>query len=113
MCQKKRVINIDHIPYKHKLANPRWIERFGGIPVDECISDEVENLINSGVITLGCCCGHGRYNPSCLVQEDSIDICRNIGYEPHEFTPEHTRNGIYEIYLFGRREDGHTTDTDR
>lgn len=28
--------------------------------VDKCLLDEIKSLIDFGVVTLGCCCGHGK-----------------------------------------------------
>lgn len=30
------------------------------VPVDSCISDLVEVLNEGGVLTIACCCGHGK-----------------------------------------------------
>lgn len=69
------------------------------IKTDVCIGKEIECLINNGVITYGCCCGHGERNPSCIVDIRSKDKLVALGYKLHEFSEEHTRNGKYEIYL--------------
>jgi len=40
--------------------------------VDACIANAVQALWDAGLVTLGSCCGHGRMNPS-LVIENSVD----------------------------------------
>jgi hypothetical protein len=69
------------------------------VPIDSCIVDEIQKLIENGVKTLGCCCGHGRFSPECLIRETSSKICKELGYSVHEYSPQHTCLGIYEIYL--------------
>ena len=82
-------------------ASPGWIENFEGIPVDSCISDEIEYLILSGVRTLGCCCGHYRSNSAtCLIHKESLDLIKQLGYEPYKFRPEEIGfEDRYEIKL--------------
>ena len=69
------------------------------VPVDECIANEVQMLNDAGVITYGCCCGHGKSDPSCLVDKESESILKSIGYKLYEYTSHHSENGIYEILL--------------
>lgn len=92
MCEYGTLEKI-HVIYD---LNP---PRENDILVDSCIADEIEKLNNYGVKTLGCCCGHGEYNPECLIDMSSISICKKLGYDVHEYSDEHTEQGIYEIYL--------------
>lgn len=73
----------------------------GNVFTDLCIGKEIEFLIKQGVITRGCCCGHGKGKPSCLViinnSEDQRKL-HELGYEIHEFRPDWTK-GMFEIYL--------------
>ena len=66
---------------------------------DVCIGEELQSLYDAGVVTYGCCCGHGVRKPSCLVSVDSKKILEELGYELHEYTPRHTEVGMQEIYL--------------
>ena len=81
-----------------KLNRPRESGRTE-IPVDSCIADEIQMLNDLGVITYGCCCGHGQFSPQCLVDIDSKDLLESNGYQLREFTDSHTREGIHEILL--------------
>lgn len=78
------IIPFKSIPEKNRESFlemiPNIIKNNGGIPVDKCIGQEVEALIKRGVITLGCCCGHGKYAPSCLIDESSIQLAKKLGY---------------------------------
>lgn len=86
-------------PYK-RYANPKWIDNFGGIPVDSCIRDEIEHLITNGIITLGCCCGHHRSRyTTCLIHKDSINLAKEMGYEPYLYRPEVGFENRYEMIL--------------
>lgn len=43
-----------------------WDEK----PVDSCLADIVQALNNAGIYTDGCCCGHGKYRGSILLQDN-------------------------------------------
>ena len=43
--------------------------RFKLADIDECIAPIVRALNNAGILTRGCCCGHGRENGSILLQD--------------------------------------------
>lgn len=90
------LIDVDHIQHKEKLANLKWIEHHGGIPVDVCIGPEVEQLIKQGVITKGCCCGHGKSDPECLISGESLELVRKLGYEPVLYRKE---DDVWKIKL--------------
>lgn len=85
----------------NRYANPNWIKYHRGIPVDACIKHEVEYLIEQGVITLGCCCGHGKSKyATCLIHKDSVDLIKELGYEYYKFRPnEDGFENLYEIKL--------------
>lgn len=79
------IIKVDHLPHKDKLGRENGIKKWGGIPVDTCIGKEIERLINAGVITKACCCGHGKEQPECLISEESIELVQQLGYKPIHF----------------------------
>ncbi len=81
-----------------KLNRPRKSGR-KEVPVDACIADEIQMLNNIGVITYGCCCGHGQFEPECLVDISSKDLLVSKGYKLRVFSEEHSDEGIYEILL--------------
>lgn len=73
------------------------------VKVDACIADEIQFLNDCGVVTLGCCCGHGRAGtivewenvygkwkgyadpPKALIRKDSADLARKLGYRPYPY----------------------------
>jgi hypothetical protein len=113
------IVNVDGFPGNiEKLANPRWIENHGGIPVDACIGAEIEWLIGQGVVTLGCCCGHGRAGeinewenaygkwkgyhepPQTLLAEESVELARSLGYRPFPYLyADGEQGGVWNMYL--------------
>ena len=48
------------------------------IRVDKCIAKEIEHLWSLGVVTLGCCCGHGRHLGFINVDEKSVPLMKII-----------------------------------
>lgn len=89
------IIKEDCIPSEilNKL-NKEWIKNHGGIPVDLCIGEEVENLILKGITTLGSCCGHNEYQSHVLIHRDQIKKVTNLGYKVKKY-----RWDLYEVHL--------------
>lgn len=87
--------------YNIKLSDEqkKMLNKNTDITADLCIGKEIKQLINNGVITYGCCCGHGTSNPTCLVNIESKSILNDLGYILHEYSEDHTKRGIYEINL--------------
>lgn len=50
------------------------------IAVDFCIAEYVQEMNNRGIITLGCCCGHGKAPAVVLVALESADLMDRYGY---------------------------------
>ena len=94
------IISVDLIPEANKEIYfsmiPNIIKRHRGIPVDKCIGKEIENLIDKGVITKGCCCGHGKNEAECLISEESIKLVKKLGYKPSLYRKE---DDTWEIRL--------------
>jgi hypothetical protein len=65
--------------------NEKWIDFHGGIPVDECIGKEIENLIVNGVVTVGSCCGHGKYNAHSLAFISEKEKIEALGYKTEKY----------------------------
>ncbi|MFS0657481.1 hypothetical protein AB1L07_02485 [Niallia alba] len=81
-----------------KIINPKQTRSI--VPVDACISEEIQKLNNMGVITLNSCCGHGKAGeiiewenafgkwkgyqepPQALVSGESVGLVTNLGYKP-------------------------------
>lgn len=82
-----------------RLNRPREVSGRYVVPVDACIADEIQMLNDIGIITYGCCCGHGETFPQCLVDISSKEKLEELGYELFEYSKQHSQNGIYQIKL--------------
>lgn len=58
---------------------PHWSNRF--ICVDTCLLPELCDLWSQGVITTGCCCGHGTAYAYIGVKEEFIPLMKELGYK--------------------------------
>ena len=81
------------------------------VPVDACIAQEIQELNEKGIITLGCCCSHGKAGhiktidngfmkwrtfyppPNALIKEESVEKAIDMGYLPF---PYHYINDGYQ-----------------
>lgn len=64
--------------------NAPGAERREWVSVDPCLSDEIKELWRLGIVTTGCCCGHGlggRMVPFIGVREDFIPKMKELGYK--------------------------------
>ncbi len=101
-----RCVNVDVGSYDNQAELPapahiiKWAEKvdfsLGGerltICVDRCLVGEITRLWEIGVITTGCCCGHGKVAPYIGVIPESVSLMKLLGYSQHEdnqenFTP--------------------------
>jgi len=73
------------------------------VPVDSCIASEIQQLNDSGVVTVGCCCGHGSSGriiewdnafghwkgyidpPHVLIEKGSKELVEELGYRPFPY----------------------------
>jgi hypothetical protein len=88
------------------------------VKIDACIADEIQTLNNLGVVTLGCCCGHGNagkiiewangfgewkghdYPPHTLIDQKSIEDVKELGYRPFPYYyADGEHNGVWQMYL--------------
>lgn len=63
------------------LDAPDWSSK-KHICVDACISEVIKQVWSHGIVTMGCCCGHGKDNPSLIFEAkdpmDALDISKFI-----------------------------------
>jgi hypothetical protein len=88
------------------------------VVVDACIADEIQDLNNKGVITLGCCCGHGKAGkvieysngfdkwkehgepPHVLIDEASVSLTKGLGYRPYPYYyADGEYHGVWQMHL--------------
>lgn len=81
---KKRILHPPENFIKYNCSD----EYKESIQVDECIADEIEELWNKGIKTMGCCCGHGLELGFIQVANDSILKMEKLGYQHYIYTDE-------------------------
>lgn len=88
------------------------------VAVDSCIAAEIQDLNDKGIITLGCCCGHGQAGmpvewengfgmwkgyidpPHTLISEESVSLAKSIGYQAQPYYyADGESYGVWKIYL--------------
>ena len=57
------------------------------VAVDACIADYVQKMNDLGIVTVGCCCGHGKGPGAVLVTAESEGLLDRLGYEYHKLEP--------------------------
>lgn len=57
------------MPVKVPAELSHTAERIATKGIDACVADIIKALNNSGIDTLGCCCGHGRIPGSILLAD--------------------------------------------
>lgn len=63
--------------------------------VDKCMEQEIKYLLNNGVNTIECCCGHNQYTGYIAVNVDSIEKMFQLGYKKHTETLNEYDYGIF------------------
>lgn len=71
-------VNIPaHLSYS---GEARWDDK----PVDSCIAPIVDALNKAGILTSGCCCGHGKGPGEILLQDGRVlTLPASPHKEPH------------------------------
>jgi hypothetical protein len=71
----------------------------GGFRIDPCMREEIADIRSTGVTTLACCCGHGKYRKTVIIKIHDI----NVEYYTGILIPRKTRfykrdkDGIFYI----------------
>jgi len=63
MCQSRNSTKVS-------LCVPRKYSKRTTVKVDKCIAGLVQFLNDRGIVTRGACCGHGKFNPSVIVEHE-------------------------------------------
>lgn len=81
-CQNDTKIYIHEIDLSKQGINKIWLINHGEyFMVDKCCRNEVLWLLNNGVQTVNCCCGHGKDIPTCIIRNESVDLAKSFGYQ--------------------------------
>lgn len=52
--------------------------------VDKCLVDEIAQLHELGIKTIGCCCGHGYLDGYIQVMPEDVEKMKSLGYDQQE-----------------------------
>lgn len=84
-----------------RVINGNQMNRY--VKVDACIADEIQTLNDYGVVTVGCCCSHGKAGqvteysnkfgnwktytepPMTLIEAGSVGLAKKLGYRPFQY----------------------------
>lgn len=75
----------DKLIYVIRRNNPYIKDGWHAMAVDACIADYVQEMNNRGIITTGCCCGHGKDPAEVLIDYASKDILDKYGYAYEDY----------------------------
>lgn len=59
---------------------PTHMPKTNGYCLDRCIAEEIMILWQLGIITTGCCCGHGTHQPFIGVAFEHVPQMKALGY---------------------------------
>lgn len=59
--------------------------------IDACIADEIKALNSKGIVTLGCCCGHGNSGKA-VEHENGFGKWKEIELPPHALVDVSSKN---------------------
>jgi len=80
--------------------------------VDGCIANEISDIVNKGVRTIECCCGHERNDTAYIaVEKESVQLMLKLGYEYYENVPEEIKGTVFRpqkniIHIGPERKNG-------
>ncbi|QED46883.1 hypothetical protein [Cytobacillus dafuensis] len=98
-----------------KVINP--IQLHKNIKVDACISDELQWLNDSGIVTLNSCCGHGNAGhpvviensvgkwkeyqspPIVLIDKESVGLAKELNYKPFPYNGTLNNGLVWQMFL--------------
>ncbi len=81
MCAWGTSKAIRVIRRNHPAIADGWHEVY----VDECLAEYVQKMNDLGIVTLSCCCGHGRSNPNVLVAIRAKPLMKKHEYEYEKY----------------------------
>ena len=75
-------IYINEINLDKQGNNKEWLLKHGKyFLVDKCCREEILWLLNKGVQTINCCCGHNDNIPVCIIRNESVELAKSLGYQ--------------------------------
>lgn len=88
--QHSQCIEAGHGTYRCYATVPGY-----NICCDKCLVSEIQMLNDTGIQTIGCCCGHGEDVGYIQVSPKYIDEMKRLGYVMREL--DANRNGVWEF----------------
>ena len=73
---------------KNTILDGNDLYKNGYLEIDDCIADEIEDLWDANIHTLGCCCGHGKERGFIQVERTDFQNMLDLGYEWYRDYPE-------------------------
>lgn len=68
-------------------------DRRKDVCVDKCLEEEIKDLWNKGIRTMGCCCGHNVATGFIQVVKEDIPKMKELGYREYYYGGhQHVRN---------------------
>lgn len=71
----------DKLIYCIRRNHPDYSDGWHPIHVDACIADYVQEMNRRGIITLNCCCGHGKDVGYVIIDPSSACLMERHNYE--------------------------------
>lgn len=100
-CKRKgQIIPIVELTLKQtqKMAHSTNILKPYRFNVEYCIAQEIRHLLANGIITLECCCGHGKEPAYALIEIAYHDKAIDLDYKLIKYC------GLYKILLKSKLE---------
>lgn len=90
------MITVEIPPHMNDYRTARIKAGFSSkICIDPCIYNEIDELWNNGIITLGSCCGHNKTESFVNVDDSCIDKMIGLGYKMNH--PDKDRRDTFEL----------------
>jgi len=77
----------------------KW-SKWGDTRIDSCMRELIKNLKREGIKTLACCCGHGKYPQTIVIDSDEfypLEICQGVYITRSRRFYKRDKQGIYYI----------------
>ncbi len=65
--------------------HPAYPDGWHEMHVDACLAEYVQKMNDLGIVTVGCCCGHGKSPSEILVSISSTETMDREGYHHYPY----------------------------
>ncbi|MCK5645063.1 MAG: hypothetical protein KAJ19_29960 [Gammaproteobacteria bacterium] len=70
MCEHGDFVKVP----KAKLLRNDYYSKRDYVLIDRCMVDEIIEMNKAGIVTTGCCCGHGETEPTVVVYGNGVMV---------------------------------------